>query len=98
MQVKIFRWKAIGPLLLLLTILTVLVVCLILAGWTFGILTMVSGKLVAKRRARTFSIVIAALNCAIFPFGTTLGVFALVVLLRRTVRDIYAGHTAARPT
>ena len=58
-------------------------------GWTSGILTIVSGCRIGQRRARTFSIVIAALNCLSVPFGTLLGVFTLIVLNRATVRRLY---------
>jgi len=62
---------------------------LILCGWTLGICTIYSGRCLAHRVRRTFSIVVAALNCAVFPFGTTLGVFALLVLMRDSVRAMY---------
>ena len=61
----------------------------ILIGMGFGILTLISGFQIQARRRRTFSIVVAALNCLHFPFGTTLGVFTLIVLLRRSVEELY---------
>lgn len=61
----------------------------ILIGWGFGILTLISGFQIRDRRRRVFSIVVAGLNCIHFPFGTTLGVFTLIVLLRRSVEALY---------
>lgn len=52
-------------------------------------LNAVSGWCIARRQARTFSLVIAGLNCLQVPFGTALGVFTLVVLLRDSVREVY---------
>jgi hypothetical protein len=37
-----------------------------------------------------FSLVIAGLNCIQIPFGTALGVFTIIVLLRDSVREAYA--------
>lgn len=54
-----------------------------------GILNLLSGLFIRKRIYRTFSIVIAALDCLQIPFGTMLGVFTLVVLLRDSVREVY---------
>jgi len=36
-----------------------------------------------------FSLIIAGINCVQFPFGTVLGVFTFVVLLRDSVRELY---------
>ncbi|MBN8711180.1 MAG: hypothetical protein BGO12_16930 [Verrucomicrobia bacterium 61-8] len=55
----------------------------VLFGWTLGALTILSGRKIAQRRARKFSVVMGAINCAMFPFGTTLGVFTLILLNRR---------------
>jgi len=49
--------------------------CAIVVGWATGILTIVSGRKMAARKSRVFSIVIAGLNCLSFPLGTVLGVF-----------------------
>ena len=62
---------------------------LILLGWTFGILTIVSGRMLLKHRARTFSFIISGLNCLCFPYGTALGVCTILVLTRDSVRHLY---------
>lgn len=54
-----------------------------------GGLNLLSGIFIRKRINRTFSIIVAALDCLQIPFGTMLGVFALVVLLRDSVREAY---------
>jgi hypothetical protein len=58
-------------------------------GWALGILTLMSGRAIAKRKWRMFSLVIAGVNCASFPLGTLLGVFTFIVLLRASVRSLY---------
>ena len=61
----------------------------IVCGWTLGICTIFSGRCIQRRVRRTFSIIIAAINCALVPFGTALGVFTLIVLMRDSVRRLY---------
>jgi hypothetical protein len=61
----------------------------ILLGWTTGILTILSGRRLAQRRSRTFSLVVAGLNCLSVPVGTTLGVFTFIVLFRPSVQALY---------
>jgi hypothetical protein len=63
---------------------------IILIGWTLAALTIVSGRCIARRKARTFSLVIAGVNCLSVPLGTTLGVFTFIVLLRDSVAPLYA--------
>ncbi len=58
----------------------------LLAG---GIGNLISGVFMRKKKNRMFSLVVAGINCVQFPFGTVLGVFTFVVLLRNSVREIY---------
>ncbi len=55
-----------------------------------GVANLVSGFMIQRRRARVFSLVVAGLNCLAFPFGTILGVFTFIVLLRSSVEELYA--------
>jgi len=61
----------------------------VLCGWTFGILTVYSGRCLALQRRWMFSLVIAALCCAFAPIGTVLGVFTIIVLMRDSVKRLY---------
>lgn len=63
---------------------------------TGGVTNVISGWMILKRRTRVFSLIVAALDCMVFPFGTCLGVFTFVVLLRDSVREVYEAE--ARPT
>lgn len=62
---------------------------IVLAGWTLGFLTILSGRYIAQRRRRTFSVVMGCLNCALMPLGTVLGVFTIILLTRDDVRTSY---------
>ena len=61
----------------------------ILFGWTLGILTILSGRFMSKRIRRTYSIVMGGINCALFPFGTVLGVFDILVLTKDETKALY---------
>lgn len=50
---------------------------------------LLSGAFISRRRHRTFSIIVAAMNCVHIPLGAVLGVFTIVVLLRPSVREAY---------
>lgn len=54
------------------------------------ILNTVAGFDMLKRRRRTLSMVVAALNCLSMPVGTVLGVFTFIVLSRDSVRELYS--------
>ncbi|HEX2862007.1 MAG TPA: hypothetical protein VHN79_10225 [Lacunisphaera sp.] len=59
-----------------------------------GVASLVSGFCILRRQARIFSIVVGGLTCLMFPLGTALGVFTMVVLLRESVAEEYAARRA----
>jgi len=61
----------------------------VLLGWAAAICTIVSGRMLARRRHRMFSFVMAAFLCMFMPFGTVLGIFTIIVLSRESVRRLY---------
>src|SRR5262245_8959602 len=61
----------------------------ILAGWSFGGLTIYVGRCIKRRARRTLTFVVACLNTIFIPVGTVLGVFTLIVLSRPSVRRLY---------
>lgn len=63
----------------------------ILGMWLiiFGILNVISGWFMLERKCRTFSLVVAGLNCVHMPLGTILGIFTIIVLVRESVRQMY---------
>ena len=54
-----------------------------------SVLNLLCGLFLRQRKHRTFSMVVAGINCIQVPLGTVLGVFTLIVLMRDSVRDIY---------
>lgn len=54
-----------------------------------GILNVLSGLFLRSRKHRTFSIIVAGVNCLNIPLGTILGVCTLIVLMRDSVRNAY---------
>jgi hypothetical protein len=54
-----------------------------------GILNFISAFCLRARKNRTFSLVVAGINCAHIPLGTILGVFTIIVLIRDSVRELY---------
>ncbi|MEI7908389.1 MAG: hypothetical protein WCK77_02005 [Verrucomicrobiota bacterium] len=54
-----------------------------------GVGNLLSGLFLRKQVNRVFSLIVAGIDCVQFPFGTALGVFTFIVLLRDSVREIY---------
>ena len=67
----------------------------IVLGWALAVVTAVSGYFLGKQRHRMFSLVVAGISTLFMPFGTILGVFTIVVLIRPSVRERYAANVPA---
>jgi len=78
-----------APLALLGWFFVIFAVAFITIGWTFAAFVFVAGRFLARRRHYTFCLVMAAIECIFMPFGTVLGVFTLVVLLREPVKQLF---------
>lgn len=72
---------------------------LITIGWAAfvlveaqGLINIISAAKIQKHKGRTFSQVVAALNCLRIPFGMALGVYTFVVLGDREVQELYAAQ------
>jgi hypothetical protein len=61
----------------------------ILAGWVFAVFVLFAGRFIAARKHHTYCFAIACVECMLFPFGTVLGVFTILVLLRPSVKDLF---------
>ncbi len=61
----------------------------ILIGWSFAATIILGGRFIAQRKHYTACVIIAAIACVFFPFGTALGVFTLLVLLRPSVKPLF---------
>jgi hypothetical protein len=61
----------------------------IACAWVFAGCLVLAGYWLAKRRHYWFCFVISCLACAFQPFGTVLGVFTIIVLLRPSVKELF---------
>jgi hypothetical protein len=64
----------------------------ILCGLTFATCLVLAGRNLARRRRYLFCLVMACVACMFVPFGTVLGVFTILVLMRPGVRGRFAGE------
>ncbi len=62
----------------------------ILAGWTLAILMIIAGRRLSRFRSRTFCLVVGAIECALIPLGTILGVFTLILLTKDSVKELFS--------
>jgi hypothetical protein len=70
-------------------ILVVFAAAFILAGWTLATVMIIAGRKLRARKSRTFCIVVAGIECAMMPFGTVLGVFTIVLLMKDSVKPLF---------
>lgn len=48
-----------------------------------------AGRFISKRTHYSFIFVLACVQCVFFPFGTALGIFTIIVLVRPSVKDLF---------
>jgi hypothetical protein len=60
-----------------------------LAGITLAICILIAGQCLSRRKAYSFALVIACVECLFIPFGTILGVFTIIVLSRESVKALF---------
>ena len=61
----------------------------ITVGWVFAVCLIVAGKSLARRKRYMFCLVMAAISCMFMPFGTVLGIFTIIVLMRPAVKELF---------
>ena len=61
----------------------------IVCGMALAICILLAGRKLQQRTGHTFCFVVACITCMMFPFGTALGVFTIVVLNRPTVKQLF---------
>ena len=78
-----------GALLVLFAMFAMLI------GWTLAVCIIVAGRCLAKRKRYMFCLVMAAISCVFMPFGTVLGVFTIIVLMRPSVKELFESNRGA---
>lgn len=68
-----------------------------LLGWALAVCLFIAGRYLAAMRHRTFCLVMAAISCLFMPFGTVLGVFTIIVLMRPSVVELFATEAGLPP-
>ena len=74
-------------------IFVIFAACFILLGWTFAAFLAYAGRCLAQRKSYTFCLVMAGIACIFMPFGTILGVFSIIVLVRPSVKALFGAAT-----
>jgi hypothetical protein len=62
---------------------------MILCGWALAVCIFIAGSKLAHYRSRTYCLVIAGIECMFMPFGTVLGVFTIIVLMKDSVKELF---------
>ena len=65
----------------------------LLIGWSYAALQFYAGKCLAARRKRGLIFVTAAFNCCNMPLGVILGILTIIVMIRPSVKDLFAQTT-----
>jgi len=63
---------------------------LLIIGWTYSACLFATGRFLTQRRAYTFCFVIAIFSCLFTPFGTILGIFTILVLVKPSVKALFS--------
>lgn len=71
------------------TVFTVIGVVAFLILEAGAICALLSAKFIKERRNYWFSFVLACLMCLSAPFGTALGIFTIITLMRKEVKQAY---------
>ncbi len=70
-------------------IFTSVAAVIIVAGMILSTCIVVAGKRLAALRSHTFCMVIAGIECLIMPFGTVLGIFTILTLIKPETRRLF---------
>ncbi|MFZ2644058.1 MAG: hypothetical protein WA117_23910 [Verrucomicrobiia bacterium] len=67
-------------------------------GCVFAAFVLTAGRFIAKRKHYMFCFVVGAVECVFLPFGTVLGVFTIIVLMRESVKNLFAANNSVAST
>jgi len=65
---------------------------IVLVGWVLAAVKILAGYFLQKRKQRVFCLVAAGVSCLSVPYGTVLGVFTFLILLRPSVKELFDGN------
>lgn len=67
---------------------------LIIIGWSIAGCIIAAGRFLSQHKHHTFCLVVAGVECLFFPLGTALGIFAIIVLMRNPVTQLFEANKA----
>jgi hypothetical protein len=70
---------------------------MITIGMVFAGFVLRTGRCLSRRKSYTFCLVMACVECIFMPFGTVLGVFTIIVLMRESVKKLFPQPPCAEP-
>lgn len=70
-------------------IFTTVASVIIVSGMIFSTCIVLAGRRLASLRSYTFCMVIAGIECFIMPFGTVLGIFTILTLIKPETRQLF---------
>lgn len=70
----------------------------IATGWIFAAFIFAAGRFLAKRRHYMFCLVMGGVECIFMPFGTVLGVFTIILLMREPVKQLFTANNSLHAT
>ena len=68
---------------------------IITIGWVMAGCVLAAGRMLARRRCYLFCFVMAGIEWLMMPFGTVLGVFTILVLMRDSVKEEFTATRCA---
>jgi hypothetical protein len=70
-------------------ILVIVPLGFIVMAMAMSLCVVLAGRKLVRRSAYTYCLVIAGIECMFMPFGTVLGVFTIIVLMRPNVKELF---------
>jgi len=83
------------PLALMGWFFVIFAAVFITIGWTFAAFVLAVGRFLARRKHYMFCLVMGGVECLFMPFGTVLGVFTIIVLMREPVKQLFGVNPPA---
>ncbi len=87
-----------GPHALFGWFFVIIAAMFITLGWVFAACVLSAGRFLAKRQHYMFCLVMAGVECLFMPFGTVLGVFTIIVLMREPVKQLFSVDKSPQAT
>ena len=78
-----------GPPIMVFKVFAVIFGSFIILGITYGILEIISGRFITKRKHRLFSFIVALPRVLFIPYGCILSIFTLILLEKSSVKALY---------